>query len=110
MRRLTICSLGLSRRVVAPIACRHFCALMSWPPSEEKVQEEVTKIIAKHAEAKGKGKGKSKSVADFPPDVALTMYAAHLLVRAAGGDAGAESFEAPTGTPFMDEEVKGAIA
>merc|ERR1712079_92382 len=71
--------------------------------------EEVTSILAKHAEAKGKGKGKDKTAADFPADVALTMYAAHLLVRAVGGDSGAESFESPTNAPFMDDEVKGAL-
>merc|ERR1712194_23347 len=64
-------------------------------------------ILAKHAEAKGKGKG--KTAADFPPDVALTMYAAHLLVRAAEGDSAAESFDAPANKPFMDDEVKGAL-
>lgn len=82
---------------------------MSWPPSTDKVQEEVSSILAKHAEAKGKGKGKGKTAADFPPEVALSMYAAHLLVRAAGGDSGAATFESPTCTPFMDDEVKGAL-
>merc|ERR1719321_989605 len=110
MRHLVVRSLPLVKQLTGPVKLRCFSTLMSWPPSDEKVQEEVAKILAKHAEAKGKGKGAGKSAADFPAGVALTMYAAHLLVRAAGGDAGAETFEAPTQAPFMDDEVKGALA
>lgn len=85
---------------------------MSWPPTAEKIQQEVNSILEKHsqtAEAKGKGKGGGKSAADFPPDVAMSMYAAHLLVRAAGGDSEAPTFESPVNTPFIDDEVKGAL-
>mmetsp|Transcript_2449 Transcript_2449/g.3774 ORF Transcript_2449/g.3774 Transcript_2449/m.3774 type:complete len:161 (+) Transcript_2449:3-485(+) len=76
---------------------------MSWPPDGAKIEECVNKILQG-------GKGKGKGASDMPPDVALTMYAAHLLVRAAGGDDGAATFEGPVGTPFMDDEVLGALA
>uniref|UniRef100_A0A7S1A718 Uncharacterized protein n=1 Tax=Noctiluca scintillans TaxID=2966 RepID=A0A7S1A718_NOCSC len=75
---------------------------MSWPPTEEKVQEEVMKILS----SKGKGDGKGKTM---EPEVALSMYSAHLLVRAAGCDSTSEHVDKVTAEPFINDEVRGAL-
>eukprot|EP00930_Biecheleria_cincta_P031559 TRINITY_DN21904_c0_g2_i1.p1 TRINITY_DN21904_c0_g2~~TRINITY_DN21904_c0_g2_i1.p1 ORF type:complete len:173 (+),score=22.12 TRINITY_DN21904_c0_g2_i1:42-521(+) len=73
----------------------------AWPPSDEKLDA----WFAKEVTPKGKGKG------EYPHDENLFYYALDLCINAAGYREYGVRYHSDPGklTPYMDEEVKGAL-